>query len=53
MCYVCKCQVQIQFIIISKNTYVWKREGKEIFVYMCMWVLLFYLYKMMLMKTEL
>lgn len=51
-------KVQIQFIIISKNSVRNKkreRETENICVYICMYVcvLNFYLYKMMLMKTEL
>lgn len=51
-------KVQIQFIIISKNSVRNKkreRETENICVYIRMYVcvLNFYLYKMMLMKTEL
>lgn len=58
--YVCRVnvKVQIQFIIISKNSVRNKKREREtenicayIRMYVC--VLNFYLYKMMLMKTEL
>lgn len=51
-------KVQIQFIIISKNSVRNKKREREtgnicVYVRMYVCVLNFYLYKMMLMKTEL